>query len=171
MAFIAPVLLIMLLGMSEATDVMMVDRKVTSVTSSTADLVARVREIDSEGLNDVFSAARAIMDPYPTTGILSIKITSLTMDTYNNVRVHWSAATSGTSAYTTGSSYSKSIPQGVLAANESVILAEIEYAYPGPHTDFIWGPTTLTAKYYAKPRRSRTVLRCNDLSLSSPYCY
>jgi Flp pilus assembly protein TadG len=170
-ALIVPILAMMLIGMTEAIDLMMADRKVTSVTSSTADLVARVREIDSDGLSDVFSAAQTILDPYPTAGRLSIKVTSLTMDSYNNVRVHWSAATAGTSAYTAGASYTKSVPTGVLAANESVILAEIEYLYPGPSTDFILGPKTISESYYAKPRRSRTVMRCNDLTLSSPSCY
>ncbi|MBI1180462.1 MAG: hypothetical protein GC201_07870 [Alphaproteobacteria bacterium] len=171
-ALIVPVLVIMLLGTSETVDLMTVDRKVTMVTSSAADLVARVREIDTAGLSEVFSAAESIMQPYPTSdGKLSIRVTSITMDSSNHKTVQWSAATAGTSTYSTGSSYSKSVPDGVLAANESVIMAEIEYDYPGPPTDFLIGGRTMKSTYYAKPRRSRTVLRCNDLTLSSPTCY
>ena len=170
MALIAPILILMLVGMSETVDMMMVDQKVTTMTNTTADLVSRVREIDTKGLNDVFAATQAIIQPFPTTG-LSIKLTSITKNSSNQVKVHWSAATAGTTPYTKGATFTKTLPTGVLATNEYVILAEISYAYTGPSTDFIVGPSTLTASYYSKPRRSRSVLRCDNLALAAPTCY
>ncbi len=170
MALILPILVLMIVGMSETVDMMMVDQKVTTMTNTTADLVSRVAKIDNQGLNDVFAATQAIIQPFPTTG-LSVKLTSINKNSSNQVKVHWSAATTGTTPYTKGANYTKALPTGVLGTNDFVIMAEITYSYAGPSTDFIIGPSTLTSTYYSKPRRSRSVLRCDNLSLSAPTCY
>jgi Flp pilus assembly protein TadG len=170
MALIAPVMVVMVIGMAETVEAMTVDRKVTSMAATTADLVARVREIDTAGLNDVFAAARAIVQPFPTTG-LSIRVTSLSRNATDQVRVHWSQATAGTTPYTKGALYTAALPTGVLGPNEYVVFAEVSYQYAGPSTEFIIQGSTMTESYFAKPRRSRSVLRCDNLALANPACY
>ncbi|MFN3231531.1 MAG: TadE/TadG family type IV pilus assembly protein [Alphaproteobacteria bacterium] len=169
MAFIAPLMIIMLLGLIEAIDVLLVDRKVTTMTNAVADLVSRVREIDPDGLTDVFSASEAIMDPFSGDDA-TIQIVSIVRGTDNATTVHWSASSSGTAPYASGVAYPKTIPSGVLAVNESVILASVTYQYAGPITDMFVNGFNLEAEYYSKPRRSRTVLLCDDLDLADPSC-
>jgi len=169
MAFIAPILVTMLLGLVETVDVLLVDRKVTTMTNSAADLVSRVREIDPAGLNDVFSASEAIMNPFAGADA-RVDIVSIIKNTDNSVKVHWSASSTGTAPYTQGQTYPGTIPSGVLNVNESVILARVTYSYAGPITNMFFSGFNLDAEYYAKPRRSRTVLLCDNLSLAKPSC-
>ena len=170
MALVAPIMISMLLGLIETVDVLMVDRKVTTMTTSVADLVARVSEIDDQGLLDVYAASKAIMQPFSNVGS-RVRVTSITRDNSNNILVHWSSSSTGTSPYTEGEPFPKSLPNGILGANESVIFAEVEYDYAGPITDFFFNAFMLENEYYSKPRRSRTVLRCDDLSAQDPVCY
>ncbi len=169
MAFVAPVLVVILLGLVETVDVLLVDRKVTTMTNSVADLVSRVREIDPNGLTDVYSASEAIMHPFDGDDA-TIEVISIVRDTNDNILVHWSASSSGTPPYAQGVAFPEQLPTGVLAANESVILARIDYSYAGPITDFFFSGYTLDNEYFAKPRRSRTVLLCDNLSLDDPSC-
>ena len=169
MAFIAPILVTLLLGMVEVVDVLLVDRKVTTMTNSVADLVSRVREIDSTGLDDVFAASEAIMQPFSGANA-TVDVISIVRDVDNNITVHWSDSSGGTPPYAQGAVYPEALPNGVLAVNESLILAKGSYSYGGPITNFFFSAFTLDTQYYAKPRRSRTVLFCDDLSLDDPTC-
>ena len=170
MALISPILVTSLLGLIEVTDVLMAQRKVTTMTNSVADLVARVSQIDDQGLEDVYAASGAIMQPFSADGT-TITITSIVRDNNNNITVHWSHKNNGTSPHAQGSDFSGTLPSGVLPVNESVILAEIEYAYEGPPTRFLVGSINMTDQYIMRPRRSRTVLRCDDLGDDNPNCF
>lgn len=66
-ALILPVMVALLLGMSEITQAVGVDRKLTLVSRSLADLSSRDKELTSAMLSDVFSAASVIMQPYDSS--------------------------------------------------------------------------------------------------------
>ena len=59
-AFIAPILLIVFLGSVEFSQALTLDRRVTTIASSTADLVAQSDSISTADLNDIALIERFI---------------------------------------------------------------------------------------------------------------
>ena len=166
---VAPIMVLTLLGLIEIVDLAMANRKVSNVTTSVADLVARVPSIDNQGVDDVFAAADSLLDPFEGTD-LKLTITSIVADATGQAFVHWSERNVGDTPYIAGQAYTEKLPEGVLNANESLILTELEFAYGGAITSFFVDAYTMEDSYLARPRRSRTVLRCDDLNLEKPTC-
>ena len=110
-ALILPVMLTMYIGAVEFSHALTVDRRVTSVASSAADLTAQSKQVTSASVIDIFTAANSIMQPYSVTPI-SIVLTSVVADEDNNTTVGWSCAHNG-SARADGSAYT--LPSGLTS--------------------------------------------------------
>lgn len=152
-ALILPIMITMYIGAVEFSHALTVDRRVSSVASSAADLVAQAEEVSSSSLQDIFTAATSIMVPYSATPI-SITLTSVVADDNNDTTVDWSCAQNGT-ANAQGSNYS--LPEGLTQPFSSVIVAEVSYAYVPPIGRFLTGSVTFAETFYLRPRRSLTV--------------
>ncbi len=152
-ALIIPLMIPLYFGAVEFSNALTVDRRVTSVASTAADLTAQAEEVTSGDIQDVFDAARSIMTPYPNAGI-SIVLTSVVADEDNKTTVDWSCAQNGT-AYSEGSNYT--LPTNLTQPFSSVIVAEVAYTYSPPIVEFITTPINMTETFYLRPRRSLTV--------------
>lgn len=91
-ALILPVMVTLFLGMSEVTLAINIDRKLTLLSRSLADLSSRTRELTMSELTNVWGAATAIMRPYDTPApqmvVTSIAVTK-SGSTYSGT-VEWS---------------------------------------------------------------------------------
>ena len=96
-ALIVPILIALYFGAVEFSNAMTVDRRVTSIASSAADLAAQVEEVNANEVLDIFNASRSIMQPYDTNGI-SIVLTSVVADEDNNTTVRLELRTERNSA-------------------------------------------------------------------------
>ena len=63
-AFIVPIMLCMFIGVVEMSQAITVDRRVSHIASSTADLIARQRNVTTTILNDYMSIVDNLMAPY-----------------------------------------------------------------------------------------------------------
>jgi len=152
-ALILPVMITMYIGAVEFSHALTVDRRVTSVASAAADMVAQSKQATSASVLDVFTAANSIMQPYSTIPI-SIKVTSVVADEDNNTTVGWSCAHNG-AAYADDSSFT--LPNGLTQPFSSIVVAEVTYSYTPPIGEFISGSILMTETFYLRPRRSLTV--------------
>ncbi|MCG8560905.1 MAG: pilus assembly protein [Hyphomicrobiales bacterium] len=159
-ALIVPIMISLYLGAVEFGHALTIDRRVTSVASATADLVAQVETMDSSAVTDVFEAATAILTPYATSP-LSIVVTSVVADEDNKTTVAWSCARNGT-AHPDDSSYT--LPAGLTQPFSSVIVAEVSYVYDPPVGQYLTGGITMGETFYLRPRRSLEV----DLTSNCP---
>lgn len=157
-ALIVPIMISMYLGAVEFGHALTIDRRVTSVASSAADLVAQVETVEGAQVDDIFEAASSILMPY-TTGPLSIVLTSVVADADNNTTVAWSCARNGT-AHAENSAFA--LPDGLTQPFSSVIVADVSYVYNPPVGQHIAGGITLSETFYLRPRRSLTVELTND---------
>lgn len=157
-AFILPVMVIMFLGTVEVSNYVMTARRVASLSSTAADLVAQESAISDDDINDIFGAISIIIAPLdPAT--VKIAITSVVADADGETyRVAWSDAMNR-SARTVGAVLSASeFPADLIAAYQGTIMVEVEYGYDPMFADFL-PRRDITDTFYLKPRRSLTVTR------------
>lgn len=155
-AFIAPLLILLFLGTIELCNALICRQKVTTMAASAADLVAQDEAMNTAQINDVFSAVNAIMYPFPTSGSKMI-ITSIKQDPNHTGQyiVDWSQAYN-TTARVKGAPIT--VPTGVVTTNGTVILGEISYTYTPPSNSVIKAPFTMSDSFYARPRKSTSVV-------------
>ena len=153
-ALIVPVMIALYFGAVELSNALTVDRRVTSVASTVADLAAQAEEVTKNDVEDMFKAARAIMNPYDSNGV-SIVLTSVVADEDNETTVDWSCSNGGGATHTPGSDYT--LPPNLTQPFTSVIVAEVAYTYSPPIVKYITTPLNLTETFYLRPRRSLTV--------------
>ncbi|MBP7816202.1 MAG: pilus assembly protein [Phenylobacterium sp.] len=151
-AFIAPVMILMYYGLAELTQGMMADRRASHVASAIGDLVAQDTVINTTEMNDIFNVGKAIIAPFPTSG-LSMRVTSIRKDSTGAIQVVWSKSSGSMGVLSTVSS----VPTGLIANNESVILAESSYVYNSATKKALPNAMTFTQKYYLKPRKTAQV--------------
>ena len=155
-AFIAPVLIMIYVGVAEINSLVTVYRRAATVASTAADLTAQVKSVTTSDLEDITGAAGAILTPYSTEP-LKLVLSSVVADNNNNGKVAWSYSNKG-SGRAPGSSYN--VPPGLTEPGSSVIVAEVTYDFQplvGMY-DFAV-PVELKRTFYSRPRRSLTVAK------------
>ncbi len=154
-ALIAPTMIVMFAGAAEASLLLSADRKVTQAASTVTDLVAQTDALTTGELNDIFAAARTVLEPFPAAPAC-LRVTSVVMPTANSPQVGWSRATGCTAQ---GPAPGTAVPDAstLLSVGGSVIMGEISYSYTSPISMMFGGSITLTERFFARPRRSTMV--------------
>ena len=153
-ALIAPVAILLYCGFAELTMAMMAERRAAHTASVVADLVSQTPTITAAQMTDVWTVGNSIMSPFsPTT--LALRVTSVTADNLGVPRVTWSQG-NGMGALTGGAAVS-GFPPTLLAAGDSVIMADVQYAYTSPLQMVLPSVLTFRDTFYLKPRRSASV--------------
>lgn len=129
-AMVLPVMVTMFLGMSEVTLGVNIDRKLTLLSRSLADLSSRAGEITTSGMDDIFKASSIVMQPHSITGmkmvVSSMKVTKV--GSAFNGTVEWSCPRgSGATAKPTGVNYP--VPSGFQTDNSYYMLIEVSLPY------------------------------------------
>ncbi len=138
-AYIAPLLLLMLLGTIEVARAVGMDRRFGLVTAMISDLVSREKTLGTSAgttqttLQGMMTSATTVMSPYPTTG-LTFKIRSimaLKADTTQGT-VKWSYDCTPTACSTSADKAvcaSYALPAGIVTMGSSVVVVESSISY------------------------------------------
>lgn len=157
-ALIAPALIAFYFGLAELTQAMMAERRASHAASSIGDLVAQSTQISDSTVTDIFTIARAVMSPFPTT-TLKMRVTSIVADSAVSPKVAWSK---GDGLTAKGVGNTETVPTGLLtAAGDSVILSEVQYSYDSPVDYFVPNAVVFNKKFYLRPRKSDVVTKTN----------
>ncbi len=154
-ALIAPILITMFLGAVEFSQAITVDRKLTALASSTADLVAQTDEINNTEITNVFQASTAVLAPY-STATLTVVVSSVIIDNNGDATIAWSDSFQGT-ARATGSSVT--IPPDLIFNNTCLVMSETTYLFSSLVGHFLVGGVNMDDTFYLRPRASDCVLR------------
>ena len=132
-ALILPLLVTLYFGTVEAAQLYTVDRRVATVASTMADLIAREQEcITTDKLNSYFNAATGIMQPYSTTALKQV-VSFLSVSSSGTVTIEWSTAYgTGATARNTGTTTAIGTQTQIntLARTKGwLVAAEIQYPY------------------------------------------
>lgn len=154
-ALIAPVLVLIYLGCIELSLMMRADRRVTSTSAALGDLTARLAVVTEADMEEMFSAASVMMQPYDIDDV-RMRITSIVDNGDGAPTVDWSDGHNMT-AYANGATVT--VPDGIIPSPGSVIMAEVEYDYEGTFAVAFETSRTLSDKFYLRPRRVSTIPR------------
>ena len=152
-ALLAPVMILLYTGLAEFTMAMMAQRRVAHVASVMADLVSQTPQIAASDVTDVFNVGGQILNPFPSAP-LKMRITSVVADTNAVPKVAWSQG-QGLSALAVNSTVT--VPNALLNAGDSVVMADVQYAYTSPLQIVLPNALTFTSTFYLRPRRSPSV--------------
>ncbi len=160
-ALIFPVLVMMFFGMVEFSQAFTVQRRVQTVASATADLVAQSAIVTTANLIDIASIGAQLMLPFPSTG-LTLTITSVGEDAQSKITVQWSCSWSSLSASPTctgsGATFT-GLPAGLLQPGQSVIIGRTSYTYKPAIAQFLVSAVTLSGASYYRPRLTASVVK------------
>lgn len=156
-ALLLPVMLTLYLGGSELTQGITLKRKATMVARSVGDLVAQDVSVSNAEMSSVFSAATAIIAPYPAEN-LKVIVSSIGIDDEGNAKILWSDASGGATPHATNSPVT--LPNGLNAFPDTTLIwAEAAYAYTPPIGYAITGTMTLEDEVYLRPRLVKEICR------------
>lgn len=153
-ALVLPVLLLILMGVIELSNVMMVERKLLNAMQSTADLIGQETDITDSELTDIFFAAQLTMNPYDTSN-LTIGVSSVRFDdTSGDPAVDW------TSSLNAGSvTNATTLAQGRGEAGASIVIVSGTYNYTPLSSLIIPTNITLGEISYVRPRKVDYIIK------------
>lgn len=163
-ALIAPVLLLMLLGAVEITRAVSIDSRLTSISSTIADLVARdqldeknnPRGLTAEDITAIYDIAELMMSPFDTSQLrISIVPIRAGMSAGIVKPVVYSKA-EDRPAYNGGAVHARCeaypLPDNFLKEGDTLIVVEVSYDFSPLFGSAIIGSKTWTEKAFASPR-------------------
>lgn len=149
-AILLPMMVFLLFGSIDLIDAVGANRRTENVAASLADVVSRDTEVTDAEITGLWSAMAVLMVPDDVSEVRA-RITSIEVETTTLARVVWSEG-HGLSALTAGASID--LPDDMMIAGTSVILAEADMSYEAPLG--ILSPSALSFEHTAY-RRSRLV--------------
>ncbi|MFN4091147.1 MAG: TadE/TadG family type IV pilus assembly protein, partial [Alphaproteobacteria bacterium] len=154
-ALIVPVLLFLYLGAAEAAQALMAHRRAAQSAAVVAELVSQSRTVGNATIGQIFAAGELVVAPFSTVGMTQ-RITSLAVGSDGVARVQWSDARNGT-ARPAGAAVA--LPPGVAFPDETLIMAEIGYAYASPLGLILPNLLSFDETAFVRPRFEDRVLR------------
>ncbi|HRN87324.1 TadE/TadG family type IV pilus assembly protein [Hyphomicrobium sp.] len=160
-AFIAPVMLVMLLGAVEATRAISIDRRLSVVTATVADLVSREEQLTAQDVNAIYDIVAQIMSPFDA-GPLSVSIVPVKGRKGDTVSY---VAPQNVPSFNGGAQPGKCQPVPIAAglidpaadAADSVIVVKASYAYRPMFVGMIMNSANWEEQSFAKPRKQSCV--------------
>ena len=154
-AMLVPMMLILYLGAVELGDGLTVNRKVTHVSSTLADLVTQSKVLSNADMTNILNAAASIVTPYDQSK-LKIKVTAVKIDGNNKATVYWSDAKNDTPLVKDSTI---AIPAEVNQKDSFLVTTEVHYDYTPNYGYAVTGSFDLKDKFYLRPRLSNTIER------------
>lgn len=153
-AFVAPVMILFYLGMAELTMGLMAERRSSHAASAIGDLVAQSQALTNADVNDIFEIADDLVRPSPVATLKSC-VVSIQANAQGVPQVMWSAQKRSPTGCPAGGTVT--VPANLIAANEGLVMSEVQYVYTSTIAHFLPAPITFSERFYLRPRQSTYV--------------
>lgn len=146
-AYIAPILLIMLMATFELSRAISIDRRLNSVSAMASELVAREEQVAPGDLKNIYLSLNHVMEPYDDNSLV-VRLIQVRTDLNGATKVEWSSEINDTAAHDTGSSplptpYAQcstfNIDSELKQNGSRVVVAEVGYNYQPIFGNFVFG--------------------------------
>jgi Flp pilus assembly protein TadG len=160
-AFIAPIMILLYMGLAEITLTMMAERRASHSASAVGDLVAQSpAAMASADIDQVLYIGKAVVMPYSTAG-LTMRVSSVKADAAGTPRVVWSKVQGSALTKLAQNSTVSGFPAGLIVSGESVIMSDVVYTYDTPLKKIIPRTLRFSETFYLRPRRAAEIT-CAD---------
>ena len=145
-AYIAPILLVMLMATFELSRAVSIDRRLNSVSAMASELVAREEQVDDADLRNIYMSLDHVMKPYNDNSLV-VRLLQVRTDNNDATKVEWSseitqsaAASGGTGPLPTPYSQCSTfnIDADLKQKGSRVVVAEVGYNYQPVFGSFIY---------------------------------
>jgi Flp pilus assembly protein TadG len=153
-ALILPFMLTLYIGGVQVSEALSINRKVSHVADTVADLVTQSKSLTSSDISNIMAASAAVMSPYDASS-LTISVAEIYIDSKGKATVAWSSA-QNTSAPAPGSAVT--LPAALLVPSSHLVAAVAHYPFTPPIGYVLTGSFDLSSTAYLQPRLSRCVL-------------
>lgn len=155
-ALIAPIMILIYFGLVEFSQGYMAERRSSHAASIVADLVAQSSATSKKDLNSIFQVGDIIVKPFAASA-LSVRVSSVTVDSRGVATVEWSHANGRNLARRAPRSVVADLPPNLIAAGESVILGETEYRYTSAAAKVLPNGAVFKRRYFLLPRSTERI--------------
>ncbi len=169
-AIVAPLLVLVLLGVGDLAPSITVKFKTGNATQSVADLTTQFANMQTSDMANVFAGGGDVIAPFSTSNLL-LRITHIVSDGNGNAFVYWSCGQGALAAYPaksiktttpTGSSVDQfmnryNIQTGGYnfnGTNTGFIMVELQYTYTAPTQFVMQSAQIMNTVAYMLPRVS-----------------
>lgn len=156
-ALLAPVLITFYFGAAEFCQAFMAQKRLGHTTAQLADITSQDNIVTTDELTDTLAIAGRIMSPYPTAP-LKTRISGVTRDANGVAKIDWSR---GDGMLALRNNAVVTIPAGLIANGESVILSEATYDYISPLRYLLPDMMVFSRTFYLRPRLVNKIT-CSD---------
>jgi hypothetical protein len=161
-AVIMPLFLTLMIGAVESARFITIHQKMTRAVVTMSDIVSRSSNLTNNQLNDIFFATETILSPYATGVNSRVIISSVTRSPGQPARIVWQRQGGGSMIAASrlgGQGGNAALPAGfTLGDNESVIVAEIFYAYAPMFISSDFVPQNMYDRAFFRPRLADNIL-------------
>ena len=155
-ALVAPLMILVLFGSVELTELLATNRRTENTTASIADVIARDTVVTDAELADLWQAASALMFPN-SAAPLQMRVSCVQVQSATSAKVLWSEGTNGYTPRAKDSAMT--LPDGMMVPGTSVIVSESSYNYVPPIGVFLDLAFDLKQIDYRRPRVADPVTR------------
>ncbi len=153
-ALLLPVMLILLIGTLELSNLLRLDRKVTLAANTAVDLTAQQPSLSDAELADIFRALELSLIPFGEGG-LSVGIRSYEFDPDDgSASVAWTESLAGGVI-----DENMATINSLAVPGQSVVVATAQYVYQPIFPSFIFDSFTIDETAFSRPRNSLNIVR------------
>ena len=158
---IAPAMLLIFFAIIEVSDLLSANRRLTTATSSLADLTTQMTQVLDADVPVLYAAGRAMLAPYDGDKLNQV-VTSVRWEAdEDDPVVDWSIA-DGPDAVAHAPGAAFDLPEGIIAEGGSVIAVEMNYNHASRFSQLVIGEVEFADSFYLRPRRALWIPRCKD---------
>jgi len=151
-----PLMVTLYLGSVEISNGVGIDRKVTLVARTVADLASQASSIAGTDMTNILDASASVMAPYDASpySVTNLKVTvsQVKIDANSTATIDWSCTRNGVKQ-----TVATTLPPALKVANTWLIWSEVSYTYKPAIGYVVTGTLNLKDQIYMRPRLSNDV--------------
>ncbi len=169
-AMILPIMGVIFFGMLEASDALMMNRRVANAANSLVDMIGQEAEVTSAEVDDVMVGVTKMLEPTNASTVV-MKVVSVIVDPSDpdKIIVDWSRDNQGGVPYAKNQEYTMLDDGTIVHPSASLVVVEMDYTYVSGLTNKVLNSPFHFERIVSRwPRQSAKVVLCGSSPL--PAC-
>ena len=155
-ALSVPVILLMMLGSAEMARFVILHQKMDRVATTISDLVSRAETITESQIDDIFTAAGQVAEPFDLASLGVVIVSSVTNADGTGATIAWQRSGGGSYSASSdlgGEGDEPNLPDGFeVREGETAIIAEVFYDFSPFLSELIVEPQLIHRSAHHRPR-------------------